>query len=430
MKNTFFLAWCPALVLALSALNPAQGQANINYEEAKVGSYQLPALLQGPDGKQVTSVRAWEKQQRPALLRLFAGQVYGRMPGRARGQHYQVRAVDDQALGGKAVRKLITVYFTADQAGPSMEVLLYLPRQARGPVPVFAGLNFRGNHTVHTDPGIPLSTRWVVNDKSLQITDNKSNEASRGFQASRWQVEALLARGYGLATAYYGDLEPDHAQGWQSGIRSQLQQQLQTRPEEWGALGAWAWGMSRMLDYLETDRDVQARQVVLNGHSRIGKAALWAGANDTRFAAIISNESGEGGAALARRWYGETTRVLNTSFPHWFSPAFKNYNDQPASLPVDQHMLLALIAPRPLYVASADGDRWADPKGEFLSALAAEPAWHLYGKKGLGVAAMPAVDQPVGHTVRYHNRSGKHDVTAYDWQQYLNFADQELGGKE
>ncbi|MGV3641830.1 MAG: acetylxylan esterase [Adhaeribacter sp.] len=430
MKKNFALPLCAILALALSPLSPVRGQANINYEEAKAGSYELPALLQSPQGKPIATVREWEKQQRPALLQLFADHVYGRMPGRARGQHYQVRSVDDQALGGKAVRKLVTVYFTADKAGPSMEVLLYLPRQARGSVPVFAGLNFRGNHTVHTDPGIPLSSRWVVNDKNLGITDNRSNEASRGLQASRWQVEQLLDRGYGLATAYYGDLEPDHAQGWQSGIRSQLQQQLQIRPEDWGALGAWAWGMSRMLDYLETDKAVQSNRVVLNGHSRIGKAALWAGANDTRFAAVISNESGEGGAALARRWYGETTRVLNTSFPHWFSPAFKNYNDKPAALPVDQHMLLALVAPRPLYVASADGDQWADPKGEFLSALAAEPAWHLYGKKGLGLAAMPAVDQPVGQTVRYHNRSGKHDVTAYDWQQYLDFADQELGKKK
>jgi hypothetical protein len=242
-------------------------------------------------------------------------------------------------------------------------------------------------------------------------------------------VEELLARGYGLATAYYGDLEPDHAAGWQTGIRSQLQQVLHTQPGEWGAIGAWAWGMSRMMDYFETDKAIQARQVVLQGHSRIGKAALWAGANDTRFAALISNESGEGGAALSRRWYGETIKRLNTSFPHWFGPNYKKYNDKPNDLPVDQHALLALIAPRPLYVASAAEDTWSDPKGEFLSAQATEPVYQLYHLKGLGTVPMPGLNQPVGERVRYHIRSGKHDVTAYDWQQYLAFADTWLGRK-
>jgi hypothetical protein len=233
----------------------------------------------------------------------------------------------------------------------------------------------------------------------------------------------LLANGYGLASAYYGDLEPDHPEGWKTGVRSILQTSLHLKPEEWSAIGAWGWGLSRMMDYLQTEEGVNASQVIITGHSRLGKAALWAAANDTRFAMVISNESGEGGAALARRWYGETIERINTAFPHWFVPTFKKYNNHPEALPVDQHMLLALMAPRPLYVASAADDQWADPKGEFLSAKHAEPVYALFGKKGLGVSKMPTIDQPVGRDIRYHIRSGKHDMRPYDWYQFIQFAD-------
>ncbi|PSR57319.1 acetylxylan esterase [Adhaeribacter arboris] len=405
-------------------------QENFNYDEAKVGTYLLPSLLQTPDGKKITSSTQWNNLQRPALLKLFADNVYGRLPGKPRGLHFKVNLEDKAALGGKAILKQITIYFTPADTGASMDVLLYLPKQVKGPVPVFAGLNFKGNHTVHTDPQIKITKRWVADDKNAGITGNRANENTRGLQASRWVVEEIIARGYGLATAYYGDLEPDHPEGWQTGIRSQLSKSLQIQPNEWGAIGAWAWGMSRMMDYFETDPAINAKKVALQGHSRIGKAALWAGANDTRFAMVISNESGEGGAALARRWYGETVARLNSAFPHWFSPNYKKFNDKPNELPVDQHQLLALIAPRPLYVASAQEDQWSDPKGEFLSAQAALPAYQLFAKKVIHQNEMPGLNQPVGETVRYHNRSGKHDVTLYDWQQYLDFADKHFGNKQ
>jgi hypothetical protein len=409
------LAW------GLSVLSASGQGININYDEEKVGSHSLPDLLRLPDSTVVTTAEQWTSQGRPATLQLFKTHVYGELPDKLPGMHFKVRNENKNALGGLATRKQVTIYFTQGADGPSMEVLLYIPNKVNGPVPAFVGLNFYGNQSIHPDKGIALSTRWI-NNSPEGIVNNKATEASRGLQASRWPVEELLKKGFALVTAYYGDLEPDHSEGWQSGIRTSLKTELNLEEDKWGAIGAWAWGLSRIMDYLEKEKRINPKQVALTGHSRIGKAALWAAANDTRFALVVSNESGEGGAALARRNYGETIAQLNRSFPHWFSPAYKNYNQQPEKLPVDQHQLLALIAPRPLYVSSAIEDKWADPQGEFLSAFYAEPVYKLFNKKGLGALEMPAVEKPVGETIRYHIRNGKHDIMAYDWQQHLAFA--------
>ena len=399
-----------------------------NREEAKVPAYILPDPLKKVDGKRVTDPQQWS-HQRPALLKLFADNVYGRMPGKPGNLQFKIIDVDSFALGGTAIRKQVTILFTGTtaMAGPSMDVLIYLPKSAKGPVPFCIGLNFYGNQTVHHDKGIRLSTQWAMNDEKKGIINNRATEASRGKDASKWVVEEIINRGYGLATAYYGDLEPDHTEGWKTGIRTTLKTALSIHENEWGAIGAWAWGLSRMMDYLETDAAADAKKVVITGHSRLGKACLWAAATDERFAIVVSNNSGEGGAALSKRWFGETIERINTSFPHWFAPAYKQYNKQPERLPVDQHQLLALMAPRPLYVASASDDWWADPKGEFLSAKNAEPVYALFGKKGMGVTDMPPVDHPVGETIRYHIRTGKHDFTLYDWQQYLDFSDKQFG---
>lgn len=398
----------------------------INREETKVPAYTLPDPLKKADGKRVTGSHQW-LQQRAALLKLFAGNVYGRMPAKPGNMKFIINDVDSFALGGSAIRKQVTILFAGAAPSPSMDLLIYLPKAAKGPVPVVTGLNFNGNQTIHADTGIRLSSQWAMNDEQKGIINNRATEASRGKDAGRWAVEEIIKRGYGLATAYYGDLEPDHPDGWKTGIRTTLKTGLSINENEWGAIGAWAWGLSRIMDFLETEAAADAKKVVITGHSRLGKACLWAAANDERFAIVVSNNSGEGGAALSKRWFGETIERINTSFPHWFVPAFKKYNKHPEKLPVDQHMLLALMAPRPLYVASASDDWWADPEGEFLSAKNAEPVYALFGKKGLGVTGMPPVDHPVGETIRYHIRTGKHDFTFYDWQQYLDFSDKQFG---
>jgi hypothetical protein len=400
-----------------------------NYDESQIPPYTLPDSLVSADGKPVRNAATWRTQRRPELLETFAREVYGRTPaGRPEKMHWAVTAVDRAALGGKAVRKEVTIWFTERKDGPQMHLLIYQPVRAsrQSPVPAFLGLSFYGNHTVTAEPGIALSQAWMRPTASARIVNNRATEESRGVSAASWDVENVVARGYATATMYCGDLCEDRVEGLAKDVAALFGTRgtEERRGDEWGTIGVWAWGLSRALDYLESDPDIDGKRVAVHGHSRLGKTALWAGAQDERFALVISNNSGCGGAALSRRRYGETVGRINTAFPHWFAKNFRAYNEREDALPVDQHQLIALIAPRPVYVASADEDRWADPRGEFLAAKHAEPVYRLFGKKGLGVADMPAVNQPVlGDGLAYHIRTGRHAITPYDWAQYLDFAD-------
>jgi hypothetical protein len=412
---------------AVALISCLQAQ-EANYDESNVPDYVLPELLINKDGSQVKKVKDWENVRRPEVLGLFEQNMFGKVPAGDYKQSHEVISQEQNALDGVADRYEIKISIEKNDRVQSFNLLVYLPADAKGPVPVFMGLNFNGNHTIYPDPGILITESWVRNREFPTVKNNQATEYARGMGASRWQVEMILERGYGLATIYYGDIDPDYDDSFQNGIHPLFYGPGQNMPEkdEWGSIAAWAWGLSRAMDYLETWKAIDPSRVIVIGHSRLGKTSLWAGASDERFAMVVSNNSGCGGAALSRREFGETVKRINTSFPHWFCKNFHEYNTRVSELPVDQHMLIALMAPRPVYIASAEEDRWADPRGEYLSGFHAAAVYNLYKPTVLDFES-PEIDSPVNDTrIGYHIRSGGHNVTKFDWKQYLDFADRNL----
>jgi hypothetical protein len=418
----------PAIILSCCALNaqtakkPASVVAGIpvNYEESLTGNYALPDPLMLSNGKPVRDAKTWYEKRRPEIVRLFEESQYGRSPARPDGMTFDVFDKGTPAFDGKATRRQVTVYFSENKSGPKMDLLLYLPANSPAPAPLLLNLSFAANSSVVDDPGVKPGEIWG--------RDKKRVPASSGRSFGKLNVLPFLAAGFGVATVYYGDIDPDFEGGVPYGVRALYLKPGQTEPapDEWGSIGAWAWGLSRAMDYLETDKGVDAKRVAILGVSRLGKTVMWAGAHDTRIAMVIASCSGEGGAALSRRNYGETIKHLNVRFGYQFCANYQKYGDHPDQSPVDANMLLALIAPRPVLLQTGDQDFWSDPKGEFLAAVAAAPVYRLLGKQALDTDQMPPAGQPILHTMGYSEHAGGHGTIPSDWDLFLKFMQMHL----
>ncbi len=372
-------------------------QPDFNFDEARVSPFELPDPLETSTGRIRTPQRWVERRQE--ILDLFRENVYGRSPGRPEQVRFQRVDQNPTAMEGTVTHERVAILSMQSGREHRFELTIFLPNARREPVPLFL----------------------LLNNRPVSNTDPARRETS-GF----WPAEQVIARGYGIAALQNGELAPDDKERFREGVIRLFEGAASDpRPSNaWGALAAWAWGASRAMDYFETDGRIDAKRIAVLGHSRGGKAALWAGAEDERIAIVISNESGQGGAALSRRNFGETVARITDAFPHWFAANYKSFAGREAALPVDQHMLLALMAPRALYVASADEDLWADPRGEFLSLAHASPVFALWGDPPIHPDDMPPLDRPLVAGRRgYHVRTGTHNLTLYDWQRFLDFAD-------
>ena len=414
------------IALLLSANISFAQEIVINYDESKIPVFTLPDPLVFNDGEKVTTVKQWENQRRAELLEIFSAQMYGRTLKEKIKVSYETLSENPIFLNGKATAKQVKFIFTNGQKKHEALLLLVLPNWVKGKVPVFVSYNYKGNHSTCLEPDIAYSALFSA------LKPSNHPDWERGCQSSRWCYDIILDRGYGIATMFYQDIYPDTPGNEELGIVSLFTgfKPDYKAPDEWQALGAWAWGSSRIADFLETQRRVDMNKLMIMGHSRHGKAALWAGAQDKRFMIVISNNSGCGGAAISKRVFGENIARITSAFPHWFCPAFNQYAGNEAGLPFDQHELIALIAPRKTYIASAVEDIWADPEGEFLAGYYAGSVYELFGLHALGTNVPPPLHQPIMNDVGYHIREGVHDVTDYDWKSFMDFADKHFGKVE
>ena len=397
----------------------------INLDEKNVKEYSLPDTLK------TQSAFTWFNKIRPYYLNLFKEQMYGLTAPRPDTVEFEQLDYKNNALGNTATRKIIRMHFRMNSGiSRFADILLYIPKKTKKTVPVFVGLNFASNAACTIEKDVPLSHIKPYKSNTGIYDIETATESERGKFSSRWPLEKILGRGYAIATAYYNDFFLDHYRlGFNDSIYSLYysKEELEKRDNEFGAIGAWAWGLSRILDYLETDKLIDFSKSAVFGHSRLGKTALWAGANDRRFSMVISNASGCGGAALSRRNSGESLEWLLHWRPYWFHRNLQNYIGNEDKLPFDQHTLISLSAPRPVYVASGSEDVYADPFGEFLSLKEAQKCYRLFSSEGLGVSVMPEINTAVQNDLGYHVHKGGHDIGAFDWEQFLDFADLHFG---
>lgn len=402
------------------AENPIAG-IPVNYHEDKVGTYTLPDALTMNDGKPVKTAKQWTEQRRPEVVKIFETQQYGIAPGRPEGESFEVIDKGTPALCGKAIRRQVTIHLSKDPSWPAIHLLEYLPANARKPVPMFLSINFGAVQAAVDDPGVIPQKVW----------DQKGQEKvdPRGPGFGRINADAMLDAGIGVATFYYGDVDPDSLTGFANGIRARYMKPGQTgeddrAPDGWGSIAAWAWGLSRVEDYFETDPGVDAKRVAIHGVSRLGKTVTWAGAHDQRFAAVIASCGGEGGAALSHRDFGETIAhlIAPSRYPYQFAANYAKWGGFPDKAPMDANMLLALIAPRPVLLQTGSTDYWSDPKGEFLAAVAAGPVYRLLGKQDLGTDVWPAPKQLIlTNGLSYYMHDGGHGMVPSDWDIYVQF---------
>jgi dienelactone hydrolase len=415
----------PSLLLC-ALLTPSVAARPPNYDEAKVAPYTLPDPLSFADGAKLTSPDQWPRR-RAEILSIFETQMYGMIPPPPAVMLAELVESGD-TLGGRAVRKQIRMWFREDRTGPKIDWIVFIPKNVSGPVPAFIGLNFYGNQELLPDPAIRVTEAWLRDDKAHFIADHRASDKSRGLScrpgaSQTWPVATLAARGYALVTACYGDIAPDDKDLYTNGVHVLFPPSVPGVGSNTTAIAAWAWGLLRGMDLLEKEPAIDTRRVAVIGCSRLAKTALLAGAKDERFAVVIPNQTGGGGVPLAKRDYGENVSTENKMFPHWFCGNYRQYSDNEAAMPFDQHMLLAACAPRKLYVSSFPG-KWFDPYGEFLSVKAAEPVWQFLGLPGLPTAEWPPELSPaLGAHLAYHRRPFEHGIATYDWQCYLAFTD-------
>jgi hypothetical protein len=385
----------------------------------------LPDPLVMFDGERVADKEHWISKRRPELNAFFQYYMYGYAPAAPAKVTATVEREDNRFFGGKATKKEVTIAFGPADC-PKIHLLLVIPNARKGPAPVFLGMNFCGNHALVADPSVALPTAWIYSHYP-GVKDNHATEAGRGTQIDVWAVEQSIDRGYAVATFYSGDVDPDRPDV-REGIQPHFRKKgTQPGPHDWGTIAAWAWGLQRAVDSLQTDKDIDRSRIAVVGHSRLGKTALLAGAFDERIALLIPHQAGCGGTAPSRGKVGESVKQINTAFPHWFNGAFKEFNDQPDRLPFDQNCLVALVAPRPVLFSNAVEDTWANPAGQFEVLLAADPVYRFLGVEGLGAKQMPAPRKLLNSRLGYYIRPGKHSMTREDWKVFLDFADRHLG---